>query len=245
MEISFSGCFNRSSATIASPTHLSHHGSANKSRFQSLKRDNCLSNPSHTPRAVSEMHGVSIAQARQLPLQPTQRSPTLSSTRSSFNRSSATIASPTAIIQSSDLHIALMFQSLKRDNCLSNLIKGIAGFLSGIVFQSLKRDNCLSNAAIAATIATRAPFQSLKRDNCLSNSASVIVGALQERFQSLKRDNCLSNVDNSYGGGASTRFQSLKRDNCLSNHRKRGELSGKGGVSIAQARQLPLQRMGL
>src|SRR6266571_1127434 len=38
-------------------------------RFQSLKRDNCLSNLEHFP-LFQLLTGVSIAQARQLPLQP-------------------------------------------------------------------------------------------------------------------------------------------------------------------------------
>jgi len=120
-----------------------NHVSAGKSHaFQSLKRDNCLSNTRSTSRILATRAGfnrssatiasptrshpsrsyhsryVSIAQARQLPLQlsvPSVKSYDLTG----FNRSSATIASPT--LELSRLSVQIMeFQSLKRDNCLSN-----------------------------------------------------------------------------------------------------------------------------
>jgi len=61
--------------------------------FQSLKRDNCLSNNARASAGTRLLAG--------------------------FNRSSATIASPTMVLQA----FAILdgeFQSLKRDNCLSN-----------------------------------------------------------------------------------------------------------------------------
>src|SRR6266702_153558 len=86
--------FNRSSATIASPT-VNHVISR---------------------RIVDK---VSIAQARQLPLQPIPGQKGRSDCLAGFNRSSATIASPTSTI-SATIPAIIWFQSLKRDNCLSN-----------------------------------------------------------------------------------------------------------------------------
>src|SRR6266568_5023199 len=162
--------------------------------FQSLKRDNCLSNlehfplfqlltgvsiaqarqlplqPSCSPTSCTWHAGVSIAQARQLPLQPTTESssltalpPRFQSLKSDnclsnsthhrvatpccwgFNRSSATIASPTTPFRLLQLLHSRRFQSLKRDNCLSNAATHPRHNEISIYFQSLKRDNCLSN----------------------------------------------------------------------------------------------------
>ncbi len=86
--------FNRSSATIASPTHVKPLSNETSMTFQSLKRDNCLSNALITPRGLIATHQVSIAQARQLPLQHFR--------------------------ETVEEKVYAEFQSLKRDNCLSN-----------------------------------------------------------------------------------------------------------------------------
>ena len=41
-----------------------------------------------------------------------------------------------------------MFQSLKRDNCLSNTLSPLSFNFLSVLFQSLKRDNCLSNSSL-------------------------------------------------------------------------------------------------
>jgi len=110
-------------------------------------------------------------------------------------------------------------------------------------------------------------FQSLKRDNCLSNSRERLILIYSQkvsiaqarqlplqlnwleakhirthRFQSLKRDNCLSNLPiHLVPFHHRVRFQSLKRDNCLSNFQQARLVQEQWNVSIAQARQLPLQ----
>src|SRR6266700_3985611 len=77
--------------------------------------------------------GVSIAQARQLPLQH------IGSDNSPVNE--------------------IAFQSLKRDNCLSNVFMNHVSAGKSHAFQSLKRDNCLSNTRSTSRIlATRAGF---------------------------------------------------------------------------------------
>src|SRR6266700_1924238 len=65
----------------------------------------------------------------------------------SFNRSSATIASPTNWMGEA-LFGDHMFQSLKRDNCLSNTLSPLSFNFLSVLFQSLKRDNCLSNSSL-------------------------------------------------------------------------------------------------
>jgi len=46
-----------------------------------------------------------------------------------------------------------MFQSLKRDNCLSNMPRGLWE-VRHRVFQSLKRDNCLSNSPVSFVLSS-------------------------------------------------------------------------------------------
>ncbi len=72
------------------------HGPFLHCRFQSLKRDNCLSN-GKARLASPTLLNVSIAQARQLPLQH-RYWPIFRMYIQCFNRSSATIASPTLLI---------------------------------------------------------------------------------------------------------------------------------------------------
>src|SRR6266568_20386 len=71
----------------------SDNSPVNEIAFQSLKRDNCLSNVPSDVGPHSQRR-VSIAQARQLPLQPSK----------AYHSE----------------HCSTRFQSLKRDNCLSN-----------------------------------------------------------------------------------------------------------------------------
>src|SRR6266568_20389 len=87
--------FNRSSATIASPTQRVNvtHEYTKERRFN--RSSATIASPTDRQRQLTrERDSVSIAQARQLPLQRSVRCrPPFSKT--CFNRSSATIASPT------------------------------------------------------------------------------------------------------------------------------------------------------
>src|SRR6266702_7283704 len=113
--------FNRSSATIASPT--SSPGGLcewNTGQFQSLKRDNCLSNR-HSVAPYPLLPHVSIAQARQLPLQHATR--LVGSPASGVSIAQARqLPLQLPCILRAILHHGIEFQSLKRDNCLSNPI---------------------------------------------------------------------------------------------------------------------------
>src|SRR6266571_4189013 len=62
--------------------------------FHSL-RENCLTNQHRERQRYPRLDPVSIAQARQLPLQPRSSRAAIFISLSCFNRSSATIASPT------------------------------------------------------------------------------------------------------------------------------------------------------
>ncbi len=169
--------FNRSSATIASPT--SSPGGLcewNTGQFQSLKRDNCLSNR-HSVAPYPLLPHVSIAQARQLPLQHATR--LVGSPASGVSIAQARqLPLQLPCILRAILHHGIEFQSLKRDNCLSNPI------ISCIPTSSIESFN-RSSATIASPTDTiwhnsslDYLFQSLKRDNCLSNSLHCIAHTL-------------------------------------------------------------------
>jgi len=237
-------CFNRSSATIASPTwhhHRDreswHHVSIAQARqlplqpveigvfglgphrFQSLKRDNCLSNLEHFP-LFQLLTGVSIAQARQLPLQPSC-SPTSCTWHAGVSIAQARQLPLQPTTESSSLTaLPPRFQSLKRDNCLSNSPQ-----------LSLGNNTSPSFNRSSATIASPTLFEN-----------AVLVGT-STRFQSLKRDNCLSNksaalciADVRAGFNRSSATIASPTQNIIELQRR------VVGVSIAQARQLPLQR---
>src|SRR6266568_2213195 len=111
---------------------------------------------------------VSIAQARQLPLQRNFGA-LAGAIGTGFNRSSATIASPTPDLPAPPLAF-LWFQSLKRDNCLSNRI--VAAFPTATSY-GFNRSSATIASPTSVSWYTRicrpCMFQSLKRDNCLSN----------------------------------------------------------------------------
>src|SRR6266702_2889732 len=137
----------------------------------------------------------------------------------SFNRSTSTIASPTNWMGEA-LFGDHMFQSLKRDNCLSNTLSPLSFNFLSVLFQSLKRDNCLSNRIVAA-------FPTATSYGFNRSSATIASPTSVSWYTRICRP-CM--------------FQSLKRDNCLSNFIIQAVPTlPLSGVSIAQARQLPLQ----
>src|SRR6266704_207462 len=87
--------------------------------------------------------GVSIAQARQLPLQQ------IGSDNSPVNE--------------------IAFQSLKRDNCLSNVPSDVGPHSQRRVSIAQARQLPLQPRRKAGMLLAQQGFQSLKRDNCLSN----------------------------------------------------------------------------
>ncbi len=139
--------------------------------------------------------------------------------QNSFNRSSATPVYATLSFRL-PCDPECLFQSLKRDPCLCNLIINSIQFPVQM-FQSLKRDPCLCNVSREA--GSNEPvslFQSLKRDPCLCNIAWSMC--------SCERLNCSFNRSSATPVYAtfvlapnvlsSVRvFQSLKRDPCLCN----------------------------
>src|SRR6266516_2230662 len=136
--------FNRSSATIASPTNWMGEALFGDHMFQSLKRDNCLSNTVPLLRCnILSVFFQSLKRDNCLSNRIVAAFPT--ATSYGFNRSSATIASPTSVSWYTRICRPCMFQSLKRDNCLSNPRMQWISQCKQTKFQSLKRDNCLSN----------------------------------------------------------------------------------------------------